>query len=149
MLTYPQREAVLFALRELTGKDYGLSTRAWMEGLSERPAAAPPDLLADTGPAGRPALVAALATLDVGPRARPHRRAFSPDGKITATAVGNQVVVAAAGGRQPLFVLEGHQAPVTTVWWSLEGDRIAADDAEGMVTVHDTRGRQFLAFFKK
>ena len=143
--SYPQREAVLFAPCELTGKDFGLSTRAWLDGLSERPKAAPPDLLAD---AGRPTLLADLTALDVGPEARPHRRALSPDGKLTATAVGNQVVVAAAGDRQPLFVLEGHRAPITSVWWSLQGDTIAADDTEGMVTVHDARGRQILAFSK-
>jgi hypothetical protein len=41
---YPQRESVLFALRELTGKDLGSSSRDWRDAV---PAAGP-------GPAGRP-----------------------------------------------------------------------------------------------
>jgi hypothetical protein len=151
--SYPQREAVLFALRELTGQDYGPSTPAWIDGLGLRPPAepaAPPDLPAQAPPGRRPALAAELAALDVGPLGRSHLRSLSPDGRRVAVAEGNRIVIAAAGSLQPLFVLEGHQAAVTSVWWSLDGDTVAADDAEGMVIVYDAnKGLQRVAFFKR
>ena len=147
--SYPQREAVLFTLRELTGKDYGTSTRPWVDGLSERPQPAPPDLLADTAPAGRPALIADLAALDVGPRARPHLKALSPDGKGSATAIGNQVVVTGGRAPQPL-VLKGQNGPIGSVWWSRSGDVIAVCDTSGMVIAFDAaKGTQIYAFYRK
>ena len=147
--TYPQRDAVLFVLRELTGKDYGLSTRAWVDGLTEKPKAAPPDRpVADSKPTTQTSLLADLTAIDVGPRARPHRQALSPDGKLMATAVGEQVVITAARGGPPLAVLRGHGSPLTSVWWSLSNETIATDNAQGFVTVYDTRGRQIMVFSK-
>jgi hypothetical protein len=147
--SYPQREAVLFALRELTGKDYGDATRAWVDGLGQRPGAAPPDLLANTAPAGRAALVADLAALDAGPKTRPHLKAFSPDGTRSATAVGNQVMVT-GGGASPPFVLGGKGAAITSVWWSLGDDTLATGDAAGTVTIYNpAKGTQILQFYRQ
>jgi hypothetical protein len=147
--SYPQREAVLFALRELTGKDYGTSTRAWLDGLAERPKAGAPDLPADAAPAGRPTLIADLAALDLGPKARPHLKSLSRDGKGSATAVGNQVLVTGGGAPQQL-VLKGQSGPIASVWWSRSGDVIAVCDTSGMVIVFDAvKGTQRHAYYRR
>jgi hypothetical protein len=149
---YPRREAVLYALRKLTGKDFGSTTRKWLEGLgvSQPKEAAPPDLPAGPVLAGVKELQTGLTALGVGPRAKPHRQSMSPDGKLVATAVDRRVIITRKGSTQPLLVLQGHTAPVSSVWWSLDEGSIATDDAEGMVVTFDPRsGKQSAAFYKK
>jgi hypothetical protein len=148
---YPQREAVLYALRRLTGKDFGTTTQQWVEGLGVgRPKEpAPPELPAQAGPGGLKGLQTELAALGVGPRAKPHRQAASPDGKLVATVVGNRVAITRRGAPTPLLYLGGHTAPVTSVWWDLDGDSISSDDTQGLVVTFDaTSGKQRSAFYK-
>jgi hypothetical protein len=143
--SYPQREAVLSALHRLTGKDYALS------GNAKKPAVqpVPVDKKVKPAPAAQRTLLAALTALGIGPRAKPHVKATSPDGKSLAVVAGNEVVVSAGGAPERSFRLAGHQAKVTSVWWTLDGKTIVTDDLQGMVIKYNaTSGKQILAFFK-
>ena len=138
---YPQREAVLYALRRLSGEDHGASTAEWEMAVA-RPAdapSAPPDPVAVLDPKAVEDLPARLTALKV---CLEPCEAVSPDGKFEAKALGNRVVVTPAGSNQMLGVLAGHTAPVTSVWWSLDGKSITAEDAQGLVTQYDAASGQ-------
>jgi hypothetical protein len=142
---YPQRTAVLYALHELTGKDYSAAAG------KQKPEAwpTPPDPKSRPGPSGRQKLLADLAALGVGPRAKPHRKAASPDGKFVAAVAGNEAVITAVGSPQVRVRLLGHPCQVTSVWWSLDNKVITTDDVQGQVIVYEaSTGKQRMAFFR-
>jgi hypothetical protein len=149
--TYPQRDAVLFALRELTGADHGGAAEGWLAALDGgKPEALPPwpdRQAAPPPPRGKP-LLSALAALGVGPLAKPHLTDASPDGKRLATvAGGNQVVISTPGAPQSAIPIPPLASPVTSVWWALDGKTICANDAQGIETVYDAAsGKQRDAF---
>jgi hypothetical protein len=143
--SYPQREALISALRKLTGKDYSLKRDERKPG----PRTVPPDTKPNPVPGARKSLPAELAALGVGPRAKPHVKATSPDGKSQAVVAGNEVVVGPVGSPEKGFRLVGHKYQVTSVWWALDGKTIVTDDLEGQVIKYDaTSGKQILAFYK-
>ncbi len=149
--TYSQREAILFALRGLTGADHGVAAKDWLAALDGgKPEPLPPwpDRKAETHlPRGK-SLLSALAALGVGPLAKPHLTDESPDGKRLATvAGGNQVVIATHGAPRSAIPIPPLNSPITSVWWTLDGKTICASDAQGYETVYDAAtGKQRDAF---
>jgi hypothetical protein len=150
--TYPQRQAILFALRELTGADHGSRAKDWLAALGDaKPEPLPPwpDRQAVAPlPRGKP-LLEALATLGVGPLAKPHLADESPDGKWRARVVGNQIVIAAPGDPQSAIQPPPLSSPITSLWWTLDGKHVCANDAGGIETLYDAAsGKQTDAFFR-
>jgi hypothetical protein len=149
--TYPQREDVLFALRELTGADHGGAAKGWLAALGggePEPLPPWPDRKAEPPPPRGKLLLSALAALGVGPLAKPHLTDESPDGKRQATvAGGNQVVISTPGAPQSATPIPPLACPITSVWWALDGKTICASDAQGIETVYDAgSGKQRDAF---
>jgi hypothetical protein len=148
--SYPQRDSVLFALRRLTGKDLGTTSKDWLavlDGQKPEPLPPVPDRQAAPAPTGERLLID-LAALGVGPRARPHLTSTSPEGKwMVSVAPGNQVVVSPREGAGPVMLLHTHNYPITSVWWTLDRKNICIDDDQGVETVFNVAtGKQEMAF---
>jgi hypothetical protein len=138
--SYPQRNAVLAALRQLSGRDLGPTTEAWQKYAATLAPTKPGDENQPPGdekPEARPGDLkpADKEKADLKPADR--TTATSPDGKLIARADGNAVNILDAQTMQRVARTAAHTAKVAAVAFSPDGSVVASGGPDMAVRICD------------